>query len=101
MIDRVKVALDVHIDDPFRRCPFAFDVLQCCMWGSSWSRTMRTVFKDRLIDLFQDGSYHFLHEFVVPGRDAKSSFLSILFCNIDSSNRMESITSVFKSFDDI
>ena len=65
MIDRVEVISDVHIYHPFDRLPLFSDLFQGCVWGSSWSESMRTVLKDWFIDPFQDDPHHLLDQFVV------------------------------------
>src|SRR2546430_7227432 len=100
MRNRVKVALEVHIHQPFDGCPLLLHLIEGGKWRSSWPKSMRTVLKNRLIDAFQYASDTFLYQFVIPRRDTERSLLPICFQNVGSPYWFEVIGSVFESLDD-
>src|SRR5947209_20135554 len=96
----VKVALEVHIYQPFDGCPLLLNLIEGGKWRSSWPKSMRTVLKNRLIDAFQYASDNFLHQLVVPRRDTERSLLPVCFQNVGSSYRLEVVCSVFEPGND-
>src|SRR6266566_871838 len=70
------------------------------MGRTPWSEAMRTAFKNRFVDPFQDASHHFLHQLVISRRDAEWAFLAIGFWYVGSPYRFETIASVFEPLDD-
>src|SRR5579859_907546 len=100
MWDRVKIALEVHIYQPFDGRPLLLNLVKCGVWRSSWSESMRTVLKNRLIDAFQYASDNFLHQLVVPRRETERPLFPICLQNVGSSYWFEVVGSVFESLDD-
>src|SRR5450631_2642269 len=100
MRDRVKIALEVHIYQPFDGRPLLLNLVKRSVRRSSWSESMRTVLKNRLIDAFQYVSDHFLHQLVIPRREAERPFLSVCLQNVGSSYRFEVVGSILESLDD-
>src|SRR5215472_11092665 len=100
MRDRVKIALEVHIPQPFDGRPLLLNLLKRGVRRSSWSESMSTVLKNRLIDAFQYASDHFLHQLVIPRRDTERPLLSVRLQNVGSSYRFEVVGSILESLDD-
>src|SRR5438874_1754474 len=100
MVHGVEVTSDIHINDPFDRCPFLTNLFESSMRRSSWSEPVRTRFKDGFIDSFQNDPHYFLDEFVVPRRYAERSFLAIFLWHIDPTSWLETVGSVLQPCDD-
>ena len=100
MWDRVEVISNVHIYEPFDRCPLAIYLLQRGVWRSSWSKTVRMVIKDGFVNPFQDDSHHLLDQFIIPRGDTEWALLAIFLRNIGPANRLKTIGSAFEPRDD-
>src|SRR6266699_724244 len=70
------------------------------MRRAPWPESMRAIFKNWLVDSFQDHSHHFLYELVVAGRNAEGAFLAVLFWDLYSPDRLEAIASFSETLDD-
>ena len=85
MVDVVKEAFDINIDDPFRTIPASANLTECRMTRPTFPKSMSGLAKDRLIDPFQDDSCHFLHELVISAWNTQWTFLAILFRKVSPS----------------
>src|SRR5947208_7262172 len=99
MWDRVEVISNIHVHKPFDCLPLPIDLLQCGMWRSPWSKTMRMVIKNGVVNPFQDDSHHLLNQFIIPRRDAEWAFLAILLRDVGPAYWLKTIGSAFESRD--
>ena len=70
------------------------------MTATARSEPMRTVFKMAFVNRFKNHPHNFLYKFVLKGRDAQRTLLSILFGNVNSVCRTRTVTLVLQPFND-
>ena len=95
VIDGIKAALYIALDEPDHTCEVRRNLTECSMTAFARSETMGMAVKDRLIDSFQNHSDNFLQEFVSERRDAQRTELSVFLRNILTPYRISLIGSVF------
>jgi hypothetical protein len=102
MVHVIEVPFYVDIDKPFCSLPDPLNGPQGCVAGTLRAESMRAIFKDWLIDSFQEHSNHFLHLLIVGGWEAQwARFPNTLLWYVDSSYRVRLISSFSDEFDEV
>src|SRR5215471_15633672 len=77
MIDGIKTAFDVPLDEPFGARPCVLDVVKCGMASACRPKPVGMVTKLRFIIRLKNEPDYFLEQFIRPGRDAQRSHLPV------------------------
>ena len=84
VIDIVKEADNIHINQPLYTVPGLLDMLKSGMARVSPSEAMRERREDRFVYAFQKEFHHSLDQFVARCRDTQRSRFTVGFGNMDS-----------------
>ena len=79
MIDIIEIPLDVDIHEPLRSGPERLNSVKGSMYRLLWSKSMRVNTENRLIDLFQNHTYHFLDQLIITTWNTKRTPFTISF----------------------
>ena len=85
MVDVVKEAFDISLDEPFAAGKSVLNHPQCGVATPVRPETMRGVFKAAFVDGFQQHSDNLLYQLVINGGYSQRSEFSVLFRDIRSS----------------
>ena len=72
VVQTLKTLADIALNEPTGACPEMPDFRQGSMTAPTRPEAVRTSAELRLIIRLQDQPYHFLEEFITPGRDITS-----------------------------
>src|SRR5258708_7605739 len=93
MIDRVEAGLDISLQKPVESGPFPANFAKGRMTTVIWTKTMTRFLKVRslwaVVDAFEYGADHLLHDFIAGGGYPQFPFLAIRFWYVDGSDRLE------------
>ena len=91
MVDVVKTAFDISLDEPLRALPVLGDVLQGGVTAQSGPETVGVAAELRLVVGFQQAAHDFLQQFVGPRGHAEGTHLAVGFRDEDPSDRGPSV----------
>ena len=91
MVDIVKEAFDVELDNPFHTRPVSLNSCQGGMAAFPRTESVRIFGENRLVDLFQQNSDNLLHQLVVTGGYSERTHLTVLFGNISAPHWREAV----------
>src|SRR5438876_9454889 len=100
MRKRVETFRDIALYEPNRSHPVVVDFPQCRVTSAFWSEPMGMGAKLRLKVGVENEAHDFLQQFIRPGLNAKRTFPTILFRDVDAPGGFPSISLVPHSVND-
>jgi hypothetical protein len=98
VVKAVETRLDIALHEPLCAGKRTLNLYQRGVAAFSGAEPMRYIRKNRFINAFQNHSDYFLHEFVIPGWNAKRPLFRrvILLGNIGAAGRVRAVRVVFQ-----